>query len=260
MNELDLIVGIHSIISALKNSSRNKFQLFGTREGFSELQKKGFSEKDSESKIQKITMSGHEVQEKAKADYKERGFTYNRVPSGIFLLCSPLPLLSPHEVNVEIEKSGKPQKIICLDQITDVNNAAAILRTAAFYGIDFLVIPQKGNFGFTPSFYRIASGATEFVKIAQCTNLSKFLRKLQEKEVLCLGFSEHADQDLKEVRERISPKSSSCLVLGSEEKGMSNAVELALQNKVALIPFGPIKSLNVSVAAAVAMEKIYGDI
>lgn len=260
MNESDLIVGIHSIICALKNPKRTNFQLFGTKEGFSDLQSKGFSEKDSESKIQKIVLSGHDLQENAKDVYKERGFTYNRVPSGIFLLCSPLQLLSPHEINVELENSGKPLKIICLDQITDVNNAAAILRTAAFYGIDFLVIPQKGNFGFTPSFYRIASGATEFVKIAQTTNLSKFLRKLQEKEIFCLGFSEHADKDLKEVRKSISPESSSCLVLGSEEKGMSNAVDMALQNKVALVSFGHIKSLNVSVAAAVAMEKIYGDI
>jgi 23S rRNA (guanosine2251-2'-O)-methyltransferase len=260
MSEVDLIVGIHSIISALKNPNRSNFQLFGNKEGFSELQKKGFIEKDLVGTLNKeVVSSGHEIQEKAKVVYKEKGFTYSRVPSGIFLLCSPIKIFSPHEINIELE-SGKPQKIICLDQITDINNAAAILRTAAFYGVDFLVIPQKGNFGFTPSFYRIASGATEFVKIAQCPSLSKFLRKLQEKEILCIGFSEHAEMEIKEVREKISAQKTTCLVLGSEEKGMSHAVEKVLEKKIALIPAGPIKSLNVSVAAAVAMEKIFGDI
>jgi 23S rRNA (guanosine2251-2'-O)-methyltransferase len=259
MSELDLIVGIHSIISALKNPSRSNFQLFGNKEGFSELQKKGFIEKDLVGTLTKEVLSGHEIQEKAKTVYRDKGFTYNRVPSGIFLLCSPIKIFSPHEINIELE-SGKPQKIICLDQITDINNAAAILRTAAFYGVDFLVIPQKGNFGFTPSFYRIASGATEFVKIAQCPSLSKFLRKLQEKEILCIGFSEHAEMEIKEVKQEISAQKTTCLVLGSEESGMSHAVEKVIEKKIALVSTGPIKSLNVSVAAAVAMEKIFGDI
>jgi 23S rRNA (guanosine2251-2'-O)-methyltransferase len=253
----DLIVGVHSIICALKNSKRTNFKLFGSQEGFSELQKKGLKEKDVTGDLQKVLLSGHEVQQKAQAAYKERGFSFQRVPSGIYLTCSSLEILSPHEINIELE-SGKPQKIICLDQITDVNNAAAILRTAAFYGVNFLVIPQKGNFGLTPSFFRIASGATEYVKMAQCSNLSKFIKKLQEKELLCLGFSEHADSKLDEIKSEITNEKSLCLVLGSEEKGMSHAVEKALEKKLALVPAGSIKSLNVSVAAAVAMEKIFG--
>jgi 23S rRNA (guanosine2251-2'-O)-methyltransferase len=58
---------------------------------------------------------------------------------------------------------------------------------------------------------------------------------------------------------KLSSDTSICLVLGAEDKGLSSAVTRIMDDMVALIPSGPIKSLNVSVAAAIAMDRIFGN-
>ncbi len=70
---------------------------------------------------------------------------------------------------------GQFDDAVRLDQITDVHNAAAIMRSAAFYGVDCVLISQKGNFGMGPNFARIASGALEYVKIIQFSPQTTFL-------------------------------------------------------------------------------------
>ena len=141
-----------------------------------------------------------------------------------------------------------------MDQVTDVHNGAAILRTASFFGVDCVLVAMKGNFGRSPTFSRIASGSIEHVKIIKVASLPKTLNKLKDKKVLCIGLSEHAGAEL----EPINYDYSTCLVLGAEDVGLSNAVSRVLDKNVSLRARGEIKSLNVSVASAIAMEKIWG--
>ena len=77
----------------------------------------------------------------------------------------------------EIDKSER-YKILCLDQVTDVHNAAAIMRTAAFYNVNYIVFAVKNNFKLGPSTARIASGALEYINIVKCNSLPKFLSAL----------------------------------------------------------------------------------
>lgn len=248
---MDLIVGIHSIGEALKNRKREVYTLVGTDEGFKELYKRGGIDPKSLSHVEKKTLKNHDFQEYAKKEFKNRDLNYQRIPSGIFALASVLSLSEVSELMNDITE-GKILKIIALDQVTDTHNAAAILRTAAFYGIDYLVTAAKGTFGLTPSFYRIASGATEHVKLVQAASLPKLLNKLIQKDVSVIGLSEHAsDEDLG------TNSGSICLVLGAEDVGMSNAVSRVVTKTIALKPYGEIKSLNVSVAGAVAMERVF---
>ncbi|MBF0445401.1 MAG: hypothetical protein HQL68_07405, partial [Magnetococcales bacterium] len=78
--------------------------------------------------------------------YKKFGFTYQRIPSQMFLVTSATEIFDVAWLYDQVV-CGKVPKIFCLDQVTDVHNGAAILRTAAFYGVDCLLISQKGNFG-----------------------------------------------------------------------------------------------------------------
>ena len=110
---------------------------------------------------------------------------------------------------------------------------AAVARTAAFYGVDYVVVPSKKTTGLTPSFYRISSGAAEHVVIKQVGNLSKFIRKCEELGAYCVGFSEHATMDASEIKET---DKATLLVLGNEELGISNAVKRVLTNYIALKP------------------------
>jgi 23S rRNA (guanosine2251-2'-O)-methyltransferase len=247
---LDIIIGLHSIVAAINNSDRRDKVLYCTDESQSELKKK--YGKINLDKVEVKVFSSHKVQEEAQNILSETNFKVDRVPSGAFLTCSKLKIT---EVTSLYDSLGAGAcKILCLDQVSDVHNAAAIMRTASFYGVTHVVFSQKGSFGFSPSFYRIASGATEFIKVVQTPNLSRLITKLLEKDVKCVGLSEHATVNLESIQKNIG---SLCLVLGSEENGLSNAVKRVVEELLSLESQGDIKSLNVSVAAAVAMEKCF---
>ncbi|NOT79146.1 MAG: RNA methyltransferase [Bacteriovoracaceae bacterium] len=251
----DMIVGIHSIAEALKNPERQIFEIVATDEGFQELKKRG-GLRESEIPLTKVRwLESHALQEEAKRIYRDLDLEFQRVPSGIFMLVSPINIYDPSWIYTQLE-SRIPIKILALDQVTDAHNGAAIMRTAAFYGVDVVLISAKGNFGLGPGFARIASGATEHVKIARCSALPKTITKIKELGAICIGLSEHASGTLEEV----DHKKPICLVLGAEDVGMSHAVSRVVETTIAFKPAGKIKSLNVSVAAAIAMEKIFGNV
>ena len=248
MEKTDIIVGIHSIVEALNNPERKNFKILGTKEGLSELRKKA-GKSIEKAGIQ--LLAPHDFQQESQKLYREHDFEYQRIVSGVLLLCSSLSERDPSWIMDKLQK-GQKLRLLCLDQVTDVHNAAAIFRTAAFYGVDAIIISAKGNFGRSPSFARIASGSLEHVQLIHSASLPRTLSHLKEKNVACVGLSEHSDSTF---TGSLAGEGGICLVLGAEDKGLSNAVERVLDFRVALEAFGPIKTLNVSVAAALAMEK-----
>lgn len=250
MDDFNLVIGIHSIICALKNKDRKIERLVGTEEAIAEVKKQV-----SLADIPVDMYATHKVQEEAKLYFRDLDLDYHRVPSSVFLVCSDLEILDVSELYKAAEEN-KNLKIICLDQITDVHNAAAILRTASFYGVDYVVVPDKKSFGLTPSFFRIASGAAEYVPLVGVSKLTKTIAKLTSLGVTCLALSEHAKGDL--TQELIqNSETGICLVLGREDVGISNAVLRIIDNHISLDSSGDIKSLNVSIAAAITMEKCF---
>ncbi|MBF0359681.1 MAG: hypothetical protein HQK49_01650 [Oligoflexia bacterium] len=267
--DTDIIVGIHSIVEALKNPQRKKSKIFATDKGMLALREASKQLKLSTS-YESSEMSLQDLNKHYEKKIKEHDWkNTSAIPSQIFLETSSLKIYDSSSMLDDIKRilSERPDsnlKLFALDNVTDVHNGAAILRTAAFFGVDFLIMSLKGSFGLTPSFYRIASGATEYVKIVKSVNLSRLLFELQEREIECIGFSEHAtdvtdvdSQNADSVDKNAEKKFGRCLVLGSEDKGLSHAVERVLKKKVAIISSGKIKTLNVSVAAALSMDRYF---
>ena len=249
MENFDLVVGIHSIVAALENSARSIYKLVATEDAVSELKKK-VDLKDINIQL----VSSHKVQEESKQYFKQLDLEYQRVPSGAFLLCSELQTVDIKEFYAAVEHNNN-LKILCLDQLSDVHNAAAILRTASFYGVDFVIVPDKKSFGLTPSFFRIASGAAENVKLVSVNKLTKVITKLTQLNVFCVALSEHAKGDYTEALNE--ENTNKCIVVGKEDVGISNAVLRLIPNHMCLDSSGYIKSLNVSIAAAITMERCF---
>ncbi len=246
MNEAkEIIIGIHSIIEAVLNTNRTKYILYATSQGEKNFKKKCYG--TNSLNIQR--QDQHSFQETAKRIYRNYGFDYHRISGGLLLLARPTPVFDAHWIREEVERR-KSIKIICLDGITDVHNIGAILRTAAFYGVNALVFSSRCPISLGPGISKISSGALEHVSLVRVANLSKMLGQLRKKEVEVLGLSEHASSC-----SEISKISDKCaLVLGSEEKGLSHAVVRNLSQKFTIKAPGRIKSLNVSVAAAIGMQ------
>jgi 23S rRNA (guanosine2251-2'-O)-methyltransferase len=248
--EFDLIFGLHSIAAALKNPARSHMKLVATDEGLSELQKK-HRIVPKHYNVKTDILSSHALQEQAKKLCMHLDLDFTRVPSGIYLQTSPLMTYTLQEF------LHKPDaRLLALDQITDVHNGAAILRTASFYGVTGVLVPSEKSFGLTPSFYRIASGAVEHVNLIRVNSLSRAVSQLNEAGFLTVGLSEHSSENLDPTSLRTEKKI--CLLLGAEESGLSNAVARLVQKNLSLPSQGEIKSLNVSAASAIAMEKCFG--
>ena len=250
----EIIVGIHSIVEAINNPERSEFSLFGTDEGISKIKKeiRNFDKIFNTSTV-KFFKSNHDFQTFSKKTFTDFGFKPSRIMNGVFLICNPRKFVQVGEVFDKI-KDRDDLKIICLDQVTDPQNAAAVVRTAAFYGVNYLILPGKSSSAHSPGFYRIASGGSEHLTIVYVSNLSRFIARCNELEAVCIGFSEHGE---KEFSEKDTLNKNIVLVMGNEEKGISNAVMRNIKNFCAFKPQGSIKSLNVSVASAIEIGRAH---
>ena len=248
--EFDLIFGLHSIAAALTNRGRIHDKLVATDEGLVELQRKHkINPKMLGVKVEIV--SSHSLQEQAKKICSHMDLDFTRVPSGVYLQTSPIQTFAIQDF------INRPEaRLLALDQITDVHNGAAILRTACFYGVNGVLIPSEKSFGLTPSFYRIASGAVEYISLIRVNSLSRAVTQMNDAGFLTVGLSEHSTENLG-PQDLKDPKKI-CLLLGAEETGLSNAVARLVQKNLSLPSQGMIKSLNVSSAAAIAMEKCFG--
>jgi 23S rRNA (guanosine2251-2'-O)-methyltransferase len=217
----DIIIGTHSIAEAILNSARNQKTLVGTTASIEEFKKAHREIRSVLSTVNIETLSGnHLVQQNAEKDFKNYGFKFTRVPGNVYLICDSMPF-EPIGKLFDVLKDSNNKKVLCLDQVTDPQNAAAVLRTASFYGVDAIVIPGKSSSGFSPSFFRIASGAAEHVKVFTVSNLSRFVSRFNELNGVSIGFSEH--EETANIKDKTKEKNI-LLVLGNEEKGISNAV------------------------------------
>jgi 23S rRNA (guanosine2251-2'-O)-methyltransferase len=139
--------------------------------------------------------------------------------------------------------------VLVLDGVVDPHNLGAIIRTAAFMGIDGVILPKDRAAQVTSTVYNIASGGLEYLKIVQVTNIAIALDELKQHGMWVVGFSEHAKQSLSEIKRDFA----SVLVIGNEEKGMRPLVQQKCDYLVKLDTKGHLQSLNASVAAALAM-------
>jgi len=138
----------------------------------------------------------------------------------------------------------KTPLLLLLDNITDVRNFGAIIRTAECCGVDAIVIPNQGNAPLNAESIKTSAGAAFKVPICRVNHIKDAVFLLQASEVQIVAATEKTSNTLYTV----DFKKPTAIVMGSEEKGVSNAVLKQADIKAKLPLLGTIESLNVSVA------------
>jgi 23S rRNA (guanosine2251-2'-O)-methyltransferase len=139
--------------------------------------------------------------------------------------------------------------IVLLDGVEDPHNLGAIIRTALASGAHGLVIPERRSAGLTDTVARASAGALAHLPVAKVTNLVRTMEELKEAGYWLIGLDEHAEKSYTDADYR-SPVG---IVLGGEGKGLHELTRKRCDFVVSLPTTGPVKSLNVSVAAGVVL-------
>jgi 23S rRNA (guanosine2251-2'-O)-methyltransferase len=141
--------------------------------------------------------------------------------------------------------------VLILDGVTDPQNFGAILRVAEGFGVNVVVIPQHESVGLTPAAVKASAGASEWVPVAQVTNLARAIESLKERGYWTYGAAAKGDPP-----DAIDFLGKVALVLGSEGKGIRRNVLEHCDRTVTIPMSGRVQSFNVATAAAVLCYEV----
>ncbi len=158
-------------------------------------------------------------------------------------------LLTEKDLDRVLDSIDGPPLLLVLDGVQDPHNLGACLRTAEAAGVHAVIMPRDRSAGLTPVVRRAASGAAEVLPILIVTNLARILRRIKEKGVWLLGTSDQAKQSLYEV----GMSGPMALVMGNEDKGMRRLTSELCDFLVRIPMHGSVSSLNISVATGVCL-------
>ncbi|HMG90485.1 MAG TPA: 23S rRNA (guanosine(2251)-2'-O)-methyltransferase RlmB [Chryseolinea sp.] len=168
---------------------------------------------------------------------------------GVICLVSSITFASVDNLIFKAYSEGREPFFLILDRITDVRNFGAIVRTAECAGVDGIIIAEKGNAPITSDAMKTSAGALNHVPICREKDMKKILQLLRDNGIRLVACTEKTEKSIYDV----NLTGPLALILGSEEDGVSDTF-LRDSDELARIPLkGKIESLNVSVAAGVAL-------
>ncbi len=219
---------------------------------------------NSDKQIEKVMIvrsDDNQLQKELIALLKQHRIYYQFVPfqkinkisrknhQGVIAFISPVAFYDVEEIVTRIYEEGKVPFILVLDGVTDVRNFGAIVRTAECSGVHAVLIPEKGSAAINADAVKTSAGALHKVPICRTRSLRETLLKLKNNGLHIISVSEKAEKNYYQTDFTLPV----VLVMGSEEKGISNSI-ISLSDEFVKIPLlGEIKSLNVSVAASILM-------
>ena len=166
---------------------------------------------------------------------------------GVIAFLSPIEFTPLDSLVQSLYDEGKTPLLMMLDGVTDVRNFGAIARTCVCAGVHALIIGTRGSAAINGDAVKASAGALHSLPICKVENLQNALQYLQESGLRIVAATEHTDRNYTEVDMTVP----TCIVMGSEEKGIYEENLKLCTDQVRLPMTGTIESLNVSVAAGV---------
>ena len=179
--------------------------------------------------------------------------TENGVHQGIVLEVVATPPKDEHFLEEYLEKkNGERQLYLMLDGVTDPRNLGAAMRSAWAAGADALIVPKDKSASLTPVARKTADGAAEHVPFVAVTNLARTIELLKEHNVEVVGLAGETKDSIYDY----DFQKATAIVMGSEESGMRHLTREKCDAIVKIPMAKGVESLNVSVAAGIAMYEV----
>ena len=236
--------GNHAVTAALANSDRKIYEIF-----FTESKQKN---------IQKLINSRLSVSK----DYKIK---LNAISSKD--LTSLLPDHSVHQglaaIVGELDNGGldllinrtyssRYSFVVVLDQVTDPHNLGAVIRSAAAFSVDAIIVHDRSTPRLDGALGKAASGALEHIPIIRTKNIARTIDKLKKSEFWCIGLSDDSDNDLSSQ----GVHTRTAVVLGAEGEGLRRLTRESCDILARLPTSLNFPTLNISNAASITFYEI----
>ena len=233
------IVGKHAVLEALKNTKRKVLRVFLTEESKKNIHRdspkknllkdikvyfKNKKELDKYCKNEGILHQGYvaEIENFEKQDLKE------------FI------------------KEKNDLTLVCLDEVTDPRNIGSLIRSAASFCIDGLIVKERHFPKESKLMYKSASGCLEHLNIFEVSNINTTLKFLRDKNFWVYGFDANSQKDFTEVKWN----GNNVLLFGSEGSGLKKHTNKYADFNVKININKNIESLNISNSAAIVFHHI----
>ena len=233
------IIGQHAVIEALRNPERKVLRVFLTEESKKNIHKRNPT---------KNLLNDVKVYFKTKKELDKYSTRENLQHQGYVAEIEHLqkPILK------EYIKEKNEMTLICLDGVTDPRNIGSLIRSAASFNIDGVIIKERNFPSESKLMYKAASGAIEYINIFEVSNINSTLKNLKEKNFWVYGFDGNAKEDFTDIEW----KGNNILLFGSEGSGMHKHTSKYADFLVKIEINKKIESLNISNSAAIVFHHL----
>ena len=234
-----IIFGIRAIIEAVdSNKSINKVFI-----------QRGLNNKNGFELIKKLNSKSIEI---SYVPIEKLNRLTPKNHQGAVATISPIKFLNIQDLSELIESKQKELSVLILDQVSDVRNFGAIVRTAECSGVDCIIIQSSGSAPVNGDTIKTSSGAIFNVPICKVSHIKDAIFLLKQHEIKIYGASEKSETDLYQTN--FGKKQA--IIMGSEGKGLSNSVIKLCDSLIKIPLLGKIESLNVSVACGAILYEL----
>jgi len=233
------IIGQHAVIEALKNTKRKVLRVFLTEESKKNIHRKS---------PKKDLLKDVKVYFKTKKELDKYSTKENLLHQGYVAEIEHLekPILK------DFIKEKNNVTLACLDGVTDPRNIGSVIRSAAAFNIDGIIIKERNFPSESKLMYKAASGAIEYINIFEVSNINSTLKNLKEKNFWVYGFDGNGEKNFTQVEW----KGNNILLFGSEGSGMHQHTSKYADFLVKIDINKKIESLNISNSAAIVFHHL----
>ena len=233
------IVGQHAVTEALKNPNRTVLRVFLTEESKKNIHRKSPN---------KNLLNGVKVYFKTKKELDKYSSKENLLHQGYVAEIEHLdnPALK------DFIKEKNNITFVCLDGVTDPRNIGSVIRSAASFNIDGVIVKERHFPNESKLMYKAASGAIEHINIFEVSNINSTLKNLKDKNFWVYGFDGSSKKNFTEIEW----KGNNILLFGSEGYGMHQHTSKYADFLVKIDIDNKIESLNISNSAAIVFHHL----
>ena len=233
------IVGQHAVTEALKNPRRTVLRVFLTEESKKNLHRKSPN---------KNLLEGVKVYFKTKKELDKYSTKENLLHQGYVAEIE-------HLINPTLKDFIKEKNDVtfaCLDGVTDPRNIGSLIRSAASFNIDGIIVKERHFPSESKLMYKAASGSIEYINIFEVSNINSTLKNLKDKNFWVYGFDGNSKKNFTEIEW----KGNNILLFGSEGYGMHQHTAKYADFFVKIDIDDKIESLNISNSAAIVFHHL----